>query len=171
MNSLQNTSSVLDDMPENAVLMPDTDMTQLDHISRVWDIVEKVRIGMLTTQFSGGLRARPLEARVDRDNGTLWFVTDVRGSKDEEIGASHAVGLTFRLESEHAYISITGRAFVTQDSVKSKQIWRPSDNLWFPDGPEDPNVRLLCIKPMMAELWDGPSRAAVVNFKCAQQQA
>ena len=168
MNSLQNTNAVLVDLPENGVQMPDADTTQLNHISRVWDIVEKVRVGMLTTQFSGGLRARPLEARVDRDNGMLWFVTDVRGSKDEEIGASNAVGLTFRLESEHAYISITGRAFVTRDSAKSKQIWRSSDNAWFPDGPEDPNVRLLCIKPTTAELWDGPSRAAVVNFKCAQ---
>ena len=33
-----------------------------NHLSRVWDIVEKVRVGMLTTQFGGGLRARPLEA-------------------------------------------------------------------------------------------------------------
>ena len=33
-------------------------MTKQDHISRVWDIIEKARVGMLTTRFAGGLRAR-----------------------------------------------------------------------------------------------------------------
>ena len=66
-------------------------MTKQNHISRVWDIVEKAPVGMLTTRFAGGLRARPLEARADRDAGIIWFVTDVRGAKDDEIDAAQAV--------------------------------------------------------------------------------
>ena len=38
------------------------DMSKTDNIDRIWDIVEKVSVCMLTTQFVGGLRARPLEA-------------------------------------------------------------------------------------------------------------
>ena len=34
-------------------------------LDRIWDIIEKVGVCMLTTQFPGGLRARPLEARPD----------------------------------------------------------------------------------------------------------
>jgi hypothetical protein len=34
-----------------------------DNLDRVWDIIEKVGVTMLTTQFPGGLRARPLEAQ------------------------------------------------------------------------------------------------------------
>jgi len=145
-------------------------MTEQNHLSRVWDIVEKVRVGMLTTQFSGGLRARPLEARVDRDAGIIWFVTDVRGAKDEEIGAAHDIGLVFINEDDRAYLSITGRAFVTRDTAKSKEIWRKTDDTWFPDGPDDPNVRVLRIEPVTAELWDGPSSAEVVAFECAKRQ-
>lgn len=144
-------------------------MTEQNYLSRVWDIVEKVRVGMLTTQFSGGLRARPLEARVDRDAGIIWFVTDVRGTKDEEIGAAHDIGLVFIHEGDRAYLSITGRAFVTRDSAKSKEIWRKTDDTWFPNGPDDPNVRLLRIEPITAELWDGPSSAAVVAFDCVKK--
>ena len=144
--------------------------TEQNHLSRVWDIVEKVRVGMLTTQFSGGLRARPLEARVDRDAGIIWFVTDVRGAKDEEIGAAHDIGLVFINEDDRAYLSITGRAFVTRDTAKSKEIWRKTDDTWFPDGPDDPNVRVLRIEPVTAELWDGPSSAEVVAFECAKRQ-
>ena len=170
MNNPQSMNQTLNGLQENVQKIPGGDRPQQNPISRVWDIVEKVRVGMLTTQFSAGLRGRPLEARVDRDNGILWFVTDVRGAKDEEIGASHDVGLTFVDENDHAYLSITARAFVTRDNAKSKEIWRPSDNAWFPAGPDDPNVRVLRIQPITAELWDGPSPAAVVDFKCAQQQ-
>ena len=44
-------------------------MSKSDNIDRVWDIVEKVGVCMLTTQFADGLRARPVEARPDRDAG------------------------------------------------------------------------------------------------------
>ena len=45
---------------------------------RIWDVVERVRVCMMTTRFSAGLRARPLEARPHRDEGTIWFLTDGR---------------------------------------------------------------------------------------------
>ena len=54
-------------------------------IDRVWQIVEKVGVCMLTTKFEGGLRARPLEARSDRRSGRLLFITDVHSSKRDEV--------------------------------------------------------------------------------------
>ena len=140
-------------------------MTEQNRIARIWDIIERTRVGMLTTQFSGGLRARPLEARANRDAGIIWFVTDVRGAKDEEISAAHDIGLVFIDEGDHAYLSITGRAFVTRDTARTKEIWKKTDDAWFPGGPDDPNVRLLRIEPITAELWDGPSSAAGAVFE------
>ena len=146
-------------------------MTKQNHISRVWDVIEKARVGMLTTKFGGGLRARPLEARTDRDAGIIWFVTDVRGTKDDEIGADHEIGLVFFIDkSDRAYLSITGRAVVTRDTAKTKEIWKTTDDIWFPGGPDDPNVRLLRIEPVTAELWDGPSSAAVAVFEFAKER-
>lgn len=145
-------------------------MTEQNRITRVWEIIEKTRVGMLTTQFSGGLRARPLEARADRDAGVIWFVTDVRGTKDDEIGAAHDIGLVFIDGGEHAYLSITGRAFVTRDTTQTKNIWKKTDDAWFPDGPADPDVRLLRLEPITAELWDGPSSAAGAVFEFANKR-
>lgn len=51
--------------------MPTRDLTEQNHVSRMWEIVEKARVGMLTTQFGGGLRARPWQARTDRDAGII----------------------------------------------------------------------------------------------------
>ena len=48
------------------------DVSKKDNIDRVWDIIERVGVCMLTTQFARGLRARPLEARPDRDAGLIF---------------------------------------------------------------------------------------------------
>ena len=143
-------------------------MTKQNHISRAWDIIEKARIGMLTTQFSGSLRARPLEARADRDAGVIWFVTDVGGAKDDEINADQDIGLVFIDEDSRAYLSITGRASVTRDTAKAKKIWRKTDDIWLQGGPDDPNVRVLRVEPITAELWDGPLSAAGAAFEFAK---
>src|SRR5436309_10043061 len=111
-------------------------MSQQDHIDRIWEIIEKVGVAMLTTRFPAGLRARPLEARPDRDAGIIWFVTDLRSGKEHEIEAGHDVCLIFIDSKQKAYLSVTARADVRIDRVKAAQIWKTTDNAWW-NGPDD----------------------------------
>jgi general stress protein 26 len=136
-------------------------------IERVWDIIGKVGVCMLTTQFEGGLRARPLEARPDRVAGIIWFVTDLRSGKEREIEAEHDVGLVFIDMKDKAYLSLTARAEVRRDHAKAAEIWKSTDNVWW-KGPNDPNVCVLRVRPLTAELWDGPASAAVAAFEFAK---
>jgi general stress protein 26 len=142
-------------------------MSRQDHIDRVWEIIDKVGVAMLTTRFPGGLRARPLEARLDRDAGVIWFVTDFRSGKEPEIEAEHDVGLVVIDTEDRAYLSITARAEVRRDRAKAAEIWKRTDNAWW-HGPDDPNVCLLRVRPITAELWDGPASAAVAAFEFAK---
>jgi general stress protein 26 len=123
-------------------------MRKKDNIDRIWAIIEKVGICMLTTQSGGGLRARPLEARPDRDAGLIFFVTDIHSAKDEEIKTAPDVGLVFIDSKDKACLSITGRARVMRDADKAKAAWRKTDDVWWPGGPDDPNVCLLRIEPL-----------------------
>jgi general stress protein 26 len=134
---------------------------------RVWDIIEKVGIAMLTTSFPGGMRARPVEARPERDAGLIWFVTDLRSGKEHEIEAEHDVGLVFIDAKAKAYLSITARAEVRRDHAKAAEIWKRTDNMWW-KGPDDPNVCVLRVRPLTAELWDGPASVAVAAFEFAK---
>jgi general stress protein 26 len=143
-------------------------MTDDQALSRVWEIIEKTGVGMLTTRFDAGLRARPLEPRPDRAAGVIRFVTDVRGAKDDEIEAAPAVGFVVINHKDKAYLSITGRASVACDDATAASIWKKTDFLWWPDGPRDPNVRVLTLVPERAELWDGPSNSAVAAFEFAK---
>lgn len=139
-------------------------MSEQDHLKRVWNIVERVGVCMLTTHSADGLRARPVEPRLDRDAGLIWVVTDLRSGKEHEIETERDVGLTFVDDREKTYLSITARAIVQRDHAKAAEIWRYTDNLWW-KGPDDPNVCVLRIAPLTAELWDGPASKAVAAFE------
>ena len=138
-----------------------------DSHDRVWDIVEKVGVCMLTTRFAGGLRARPVEARPDRDAGLIWFVTDAHSAKEHEIEAEHDVCLVFIDHAAKAYLSITARAEVRNDHAKAAEIWKATDGAWW-KGPDDPDVCVLRVKPVTAELWDGPASKAVAIYEFAK---
>ncbi|WP_369723048.1 pyridoxamine 5'-phosphate oxidase family protein [Bradyrhizobium sp. LLZ17] len=143
-------------------------MSKKDPVDRVWDIIQNVGVCMLTTQFGDGLRARPLEARPDRDAGVIFFVTDLHSPKEDEIEAAPDVGLVFIDSSANAYLSITGRASVMRDPDKIRAVWRKTDEVWWPGGPTDADVSLLRVEPFTAELWDGPASSAVAAFEFAK---
>jgi general stress protein 26 len=134
------------------------------HLDRVWDIIERVGVAILTTRSAGGFRARPVEPRLDRAAGLIWIVTDLRSGKEHEIEAEHDVGLICIDTHERAYLSITASAEMLPDHAKAAEVWRFTDNLWW-KGPDDPNVCVLRITPHTAELWDGPASKAVAAFE------
>jgi general stress protein 26 len=131
---------------------------------RVWDVIERVKVAMLTTHFADGLRARPVEPRPERGAGVIWIITDLRSAKEHEIEAEHDIGLTFIDKDENAYLSLTARATVQLDHAKAAEVWKFTDDMWW-HGPDDPNVCVLRVTPVTAELWDGPASKAVAAFE------
>src|SRR3954471_24318841 len=104
------------------------------HNERVWELIEKIGVCMLTTQSGVGLHARPGEARADASDkaaGLIYVVTDARSPKADEIAARPAVVLTFVDQSESTYLSITGRAKVLHDVAKTRELWRKTDDMWW----------------------------------------
>jgi len=103
-------------------------------------------------------------AELDRAAGVIWFVTDLRSDKEHEIENASDVGLVFSDADAKAYLSLTARAEVLRDHKQAATIWKSTDNVWW-HGPDDPNVCVLKITPLTAELWDGPSSKAVAAFE------
>jgi general stress protein 26 len=137
-------------------------------MDRVWDVMQKSGICMMVTSFGGGLRARPLEARPDRDAQVIWFLTDVRGLKDDEVDADPNVCLTFVYPEEKVYLSITGAASWARDPKRAKRLWNAEQQVWWPGGPDDPNLLVMKIEPHRAEMWDGPASSALAAFEFAK---
>jgi general stress protein 26 len=110
-------------------------MADPSHLNRVWDIIERVGVCMLTTQSEAGLRARPVAARPDRAAGVIWFITDWRSGKEHEIEAEHDVGLVFIDADDKAYLSLIARGEPRRDPAKAAEIWKATDAMWW-NGPD-----------------------------------
>jgi len=143
----------------------------VDREARIWNLLEESGVGMLTTRFAGGLRARPLEARLDRDHGVIYFIVDVRGLKDDEIEAAPDVCFTLTNAHDKAYLSLAARAEVLRDPLLAAKFWKKTDDVWWPGGPEDRHVRVLRLEPSLAELWDGPASREVARYEFARARA
>jgi general stress protein 26 len=142
-------------------------MRDRQHEERLWDVLEKVGICMLTTRFAGGLRARPMEARIERAGRKIYFLTDARAAKDDEIADSPEVCLIFIDPQEKVYVSLSGRARVSRDPAMAQRLWNRKQEVWW-TGPTDPDLRVMCVQPELAEFWDGPAKPAVAAYEFAR---
>jgi general stress protein 26 len=125
------------------------------NVDRAWDLMKKIGFAMLVTRDGGKLRARPMSAYLERENNAIYFLTDARHHKDEEIARNPGVNLSFADAGGQKYVSVTGSASVSNDRAKIKQLFTTSAKAWW-DSAEDPNIRVLKINPDDAEFWDSP---------------
>jgi general stress protein 26 len=143
-------------------------MAKNSDADRLYDLVEDIAVCMLTSKNGTALRARPMHARLDRATGEVSFLTDVRHHKDDEIAADPEVCLAFASPKGQDYVSISGTARISNDRAAIGTRFNEMAKVWFPDGPEDPNVRLLVVEPHAGEFWDGKTNPIAVAFEIAK---
>jgi general stress protein 26 len=122
---------------------------------RAWDLMEKIGFAMRVTRDGDKLRARPMSAYLEREENAIYFLTDARRHKDEEIARNPAVNLSFANASDQKYVSVTGTAVVCNDRARIKRLFSTPAKAWW-NSAEDPNIRVLKITPDDAEFWDSP---------------
>jgi general stress protein 26 len=128
---------------------------------RAWDLMKKIGFAMLVTRDGDKLRARPMSAYLERDENAIYFLTDARRHKDEEIARNPGVNLSFANASDQKYVSITGTAAVSNDRAKIRELFSTPAKAWWSSA-EDPDIRVLKITPDDAEFWDSPG--SVISY-------
>jgi general stress protein 26 len=128
---------------------------------RAWDLMKKIGFAMLVTRDGDKLRARPMSAHLERENNAIYFLTDARRHRDEEIARDPNINLSFANAGDQKYVSVTGTAVVSNDRGKIKQLFSTPAKAWW-DSADDPNIRVLKITPDDAEFWDSPG--SVISY-------
>ena len=134
---------------------PDEDLRRLAHM------IKDIKFTMLTSvNDDGSMHSRPMATqKIDEDtfDGRLWFFTKKNAGKVHEIEHDQHVNLAYAsLEKQH-FVSVSGRAFVTNNEAKMAELWTPALNAWFPEGLDDPEISLIGVTIETAEIWDTPS--------------
>lgn len=134
-------------------------MTEAQDISKVTEIINDSRIGMLTTiNETGALVSRPLAVQEVKEGGDMWFFTGLNTSQVTHVRADARVNVAFGAKTE--WVSVAGTAEVVTDRQKIRDLWNQAVDAWFPDGPDTPEVCLLRVDSESAEYWTSPGGTA-----------
>src|SRR3954451_4128107 len=134
-------------------------------VERVWELIGSISFCMLSTWTGNRLRSRPMGAFVRPQEGIIYFLTDERAHKDDEIRQFPKVGLAFADPHGQKYVSISGTAQMSADRKKIEELWSIPAKLWW-ETPDDPNIRIIAVTPEEAEYWDAPGNL-ISNLKVA----
>ncbi len=117
---------------------------------RLWDVIERRRAGMLNLTKSG-LHAQPMLAVVERRRKRLWFVTRRDTDLVREIGDGGCAA--FVVQDGEFMASVSGALSVVDNRRRIVRSWDAAIAAWLPDGPNDPNLVLLRMDCVDAEVW------------------
>lgn len=136
-----------------------------EHVRELGELIRDVRIAMLTTTTrEGRLVSRPLATQDVEFDGDLWFATGADSGKLEEIEANPRVNVAYANPTKNSYVSVSGTAFIVHDRARIDELWSPAMKVYFPEGKDDPNLRLIRVRAETAEYWDGPGSAVGKAF-------
>jgi len=131
----------------------------IPHLQR---LVKGIKFAMLVTRDkSGALHSRPMTLQETDFDGDFWFFASRSHGPALDIGADPVVNLAFSNPSGNSFVSATGRAELSDDRAKMKELWNPLYKAWFKDGLEDPDLTLIRVHVESADFWDSPSSKVV----------
>lgn len=130
-------------------------MSDPKDIDRAWKLMEKIGVCMLASKDGDKIRSRPMGAKPSKGQNAIYFLTDVRGEKDEQVERDNHVCLSFAEPSEGKFLTVSGGAQVLNDRALIRDLWDTAAEAWW-SGPDDPIVRAIQVTPHEAQFWEGP---------------
>ncbi|HEX7707910.1 MAG TPA: pyridoxamine 5'-phosphate oxidase family protein [Thermoanaerobaculia bacterium] len=137
------------------------------------DMVQDLEVAMFTTRRPDGmLVSRPMATQARAEGADLWFVTERRSSKVEEIRFDPNVNLAYYKDRTREWISVAGHARLVDNRAKIRELYRPDWRAWFGDeggkkdgGPGDPRMILIAVEVQVAHFMELNKPQAVVLFE------
>ena len=126
-----------------------------DKLSTLVELLDDFDTAMLVTELpEGGLISRPMALQQPRPDRDLWFVTSSDTVSAQNAQANGKVNLAFHRGSDHAWVSVSGKAVLNADRSLIDSLWKSDWSVWFPQGKETPNIVLLDINPEQIDFWE-----------------
>jgi general stress protein 26 len=119
----------------------------------LYALIEGIEVAMFTTRRPDGrMVSRPMQVQKREAGADLWFVTDVETHKMDELEHDDQVNLAFYNTKSREWVSVAGRAMITQDRQIIRELYKPDWKAWFGDeggerdgGPDDPRLALILV--------------------------
>lgn len=108
---------------------------------------------MLVSHATDGTpHARPMAVASAESTGDVWFATGIDSIKASELLRDARVVVVFQGPAK--FLSVSGEAQVIVNASRAAELWNEAWRPWFPEGPSDPKLALVHVRPHEAEFWN-----------------
>ena len=84
---------------------------------------------------------------------------------NQEITADPYVQLLFQGSDYSDFLQLYGKASISEDKGKIKELWKPILKTWFTEGVDDPRISVIKIEPESGYYWDIKHNQAIAYVK------
>lgn len=140
----------------------DNETDKKTQVEDFYNIVDKLKIGLLTTlRPSVGPVSRSM-ATSKRDGPDFYYLSNIHSRKFSDLEHSKQVQITFQDSSSQNWVSITGEATkVSNTSGLVKELYKTPVSAWFGDlgdgvhngTAEDPRMAVIKVEPSYIVYW------------------
>lgn len=136
-------------------------------IDKIKELADKASSCFFCTDIQTGkpFDTRPMAPEKIDDEGNFWFLSSSDSHKNEELERDPSVQLLFQGSSYSDYLSIYGKAVISRDKEKIKELWDPMMKTWFTEGQDDPRITVIQVIPSEGYYWDTKHGMAVATVK------
>jgi general stress protein 26 len=136
-------------------------------VKKIKEMVEQAENCFFCSAVSAGEESgdRPMNVRQVDDEGNLWFLSANDSRKNQEIARDPAVKLYFQGSKHADFMQLNGRASISTDREKIKELWTPLVQTWFTEGMDDPRITVIKVTPTEGYYWDTKHGLAVAGVK------
>ena len=143
------------------------DLRGSEAVEKIKEIVKQAQNCFFCTVSAptGSSAARPMNVRQIDDEGNLWFLSANDSHKNAELARDPSVKLYFQGSTHSDFLFLTGRATISTDRDKIKELWEPLIRTWFTEGVEDPRITVIKVVPSEGYYWDTKHGNTVAGIK------
>lgn len=109
---------------------------------------------LITLDAEGVPRVRAMDPFAPEENLTIWFGTNARSRKVEQIKKDPRVSLYYLDKDVSGYVIIQGRARLVDDPKEKEKRWKAEWETFYPDKTED--YLLIEVTPIWMEVLSPP---------------
>jgi general stress protein 26 len=134
--------------------MGDTkNLTGAEAAAKIKELAEEINTCMFCNYVGGKLISRPMSSTQADAQGNIWFLSDKNSAKNHELAIHDEVELLYS-QGQAKFLSLHGRATITFDKEKIKELWTPAAKIWFTEGVDDPRVSAIKVTVSDGYYWD-----------------
>ena len=136
-------------------------------VERIREVVDKADTCFFCTAVSAGGSgaSRPMSVRKIDGDGNLWFLSASDSHKNREIAERADVRLFFQASEHAGFLTLTGKATVSKDRRRIKDLWNAVLKVWFTEGEDDPRITVIKVTPTGGYYWDNRHGRAIAAVK------